>query len=31
MSIQVRGINHPALFGLNYDKTIDFYIRASSA
>jgi catechol 2,3-dioxygenase-like lactoylglutathione lyase family enzyme len=27
MTIQVRGINHPALFGLNYDKTIDFYTR----
>jgi catechol 2,3-dioxygenase-like lactoylglutathione lyase family enzyme len=27
MTIQVDGINHPALFGLNYDKTIDFYTR----
>lgn len=27
MSIHVRGINHPALFGLHYDKTIDFYTR----
>ncbi len=27
MKIKTRGINHPALFGLNYDKTIDFYTR----
>ena len=25
--IRTRGINHPAIFGLNYDKTIDFYTR----
>lgn len=27
MAIRVNGTNHPALFGLNYDKTIDFYTR----
>lgn len=27
MAIKTRGINHPALFGLSYDKTIDFYTR----
>jgi catechol 2,3-dioxygenase-like lactoylglutathione lyase family enzyme len=27
MAIRTRGINHPALFGLNYEKTIDFYTR----
>jgi catechol 2,3-dioxygenase-like lactoylglutathione lyase family enzyme len=27
MSIKTRGINHPALFGLSYEKTIDFYTR----
>ncbi|HEU0074425.1 MAG TPA: VOC family protein [Dehalococcoidia bacterium] len=27
MSIKTRGTNHPALFGLNYEKTIDFYTR----
>jgi len=27
MSIRTRGINHPALFGLSYEKTIDFYTR----
>jgi len=26
-AIKVRGINHPALFGLDYEKTIDFYTR----
>jgi glyoxalase family protein len=25
--IKTRGINHPALFGLSYDKTLDFYTR----
>jgi catechol 2,3-dioxygenase-like lactoylglutathione lyase family enzyme len=25
--IRTRGINHPALFGLSYDKTRDFYTR----
>lgn len=25
--IRTRGINHPALFGLSYQKTIDFYTR----
>jgi catechol 2,3-dioxygenase-like lactoylglutathione lyase family enzyme len=25
--IKTRGINHPALFGLSYDKTMDFYTR----
>jgi catechol 2,3-dioxygenase-like lactoylglutathione lyase family enzyme len=25
--IKTRGINHPALFGLSYDKTMDFYSR----
>jgi len=27
MTIKTRGINHPALFGLSYEKTIDFYTR----
>jgi catechol 2,3-dioxygenase-like lactoylglutathione lyase family enzyme len=27
MAIKTRGINHPALFGLSYEKTIDFYTR----
>jgi glyoxalase family protein len=27
MTIKTRGINHPALFGLNYETTIDFYTR----
>lgn len=27
MTIRVDGINHPALFGLNYEKTVDFYRR----
>ena len=27
MSIKTRGINHPALFGLSYQKTMDFYTR----
>jgi glyoxalase family protein len=27
MGIRTNGINHPALFGLNYEKTIDFYTR----
>ncbi len=27
MAIQVRGINHPALLGRSYEKTIDFYTR----
>jgi catechol 2,3-dioxygenase-like lactoylglutathione lyase family enzyme len=27
MSIKTRGTNHPALFGLSYDKTVDFYTR----
>jgi catechol 2,3-dioxygenase-like lactoylglutathione lyase family enzyme len=27
MTIRVNGINHPALFGLSYEKTIDFYTR----
>jgi catechol 2,3-dioxygenase-like lactoylglutathione lyase family enzyme len=27
MSIKTRGTNHPALFGLSYEKTIDFYTR----
>ena len=27
MAIRTRGINHPALFGLSYQKTIDFYTR----
>jgi catechol 2,3-dioxygenase-like lactoylglutathione lyase family enzyme len=27
MAIKTRGINHPALFGLSYSKTIDFYTR----
>ena len=25
--IRTRGINHPALFGVNYEKTMDFYTR----
>jgi catechol 2,3-dioxygenase-like lactoylglutathione lyase family enzyme len=25
MAIHTRGINHPALFGLDYQKTLDFY------
>ncbi|MPZ48118.1 MAG: VOC family protein [Dehalococcoidia bacterium] len=27
MAIKTGGINHPALFGLSYDKTVDFYTR----
>ena len=27
MAIKVNGMNHPALSGLSYDKTIDFYTR----
>ncbi len=27
MTIRTRGINHPALFGLSHEKTIDFYTR----
>jgi glyoxalase family protein len=27
MTIKTRGINHPALFGLSYEKTMDFYTR----
>jgi glyoxalase family protein len=27
MSIKTRGTNHPALFGLSYEKTVDFYTR----
>jgi glyoxalase family protein len=27
MAIKTRGINHPALFGLSYQKTMDFYTR----
>ena len=27
MTIKTRGINHPALFGLSYPKTMDFYTR----
>src|SRR4029079_2696979 len=27
MAIKTRGINHPALCGLNYETTIYFYIR----
>ena len=27
MTIRTRGINHPALFGLSYERTIDFYTR----
>jgi catechol 2,3-dioxygenase-like lactoylglutathione lyase family enzyme len=27
MSIKTRGTNHPALFGLSHDKTVDFYTR----
>jgi catechol 2,3-dioxygenase-like lactoylglutathione lyase family enzyme len=27
MGIKTNGTNHPALFGLNYEKTVDFYTR----
>jgi glyoxalase family protein len=27
MTIKTRGTNHPALFGLSYEKTVDFYTR----
>ena len=27
MSIRVHGINHPALLGLRYEETVDFYTR----
>jgi catechol 2,3-dioxygenase-like lactoylglutathione lyase family enzyme len=27
MAIKTDGTNHPALFGLNYEQTIDFYTR----
>jgi catechol 2,3-dioxygenase-like lactoylglutathione lyase family enzyme len=27
MTIKVGGTNHPAIFGLNYEKTVDFYTR----
>jgi catechol 2,3-dioxygenase-like lactoylglutathione lyase family enzyme len=27
MAIRTNGINHPALFGLSYEKTVDFYTR----
>jgi catechol 2,3-dioxygenase-like lactoylglutathione lyase family enzyme len=27
MRIKTRGTNHPALFGLSYEKTVDFYTR----
>jgi catechol 2,3-dioxygenase-like lactoylglutathione lyase family enzyme len=27
MSIKTRGTNHPALFGLSHEKTVDFYTR----
>ncbi len=27
MAITVRGINHPALVGRNYEETVDFYTR----
>ena len=27
MAIRTRGTNHPALFGLSYEKTVDFYTR----
>jgi glyoxalase family protein len=27
MAIKTRGTNHPALFGLNYERTVDFYSR----
>jgi len=27
MGIKTRGTNHPALFGLSYEKTVDFYTR----
>lgn len=27
MTIRVNGMNHPALFGLDYGRTIDFYTR----
>lgn len=27
MAIRTKGTNHPALFGLSYEKTVDFYTR----
>jgi catechol 2,3-dioxygenase-like lactoylglutathione lyase family enzyme len=27
MQIKVNGMNHPAIAGLNYEKTVDFYTR----
>jgi len=27
MTIRTNGINHPALFGLSHEKTVDFYTR----
>ena len=27
MAIKTKGTNHPALFGLSYEKTVDFYTR----
>lgn len=27
MAIKTNGTNHPALFGLDYEKTVDFYTR----
>ena len=27
MAIRTNGTNHPALFGLSYEKTVDFYTR----
>jgi catechol 2,3-dioxygenase-like lactoylglutathione lyase family enzyme len=27
MTIRVGGTNHPAIFGLSYDRTVDFYTR----
>ena len=27
MAIKTNGTNHPALFGLSYEKTVDFYTR----
>jgi catechol 2,3-dioxygenase-like lactoylglutathione lyase family enzyme len=27
MAIKTNGTNHPALFGLNYEQTVDFYTR----
>jgi catechol 2,3-dioxygenase-like lactoylglutathione lyase family enzyme len=27
MTIRTRGTNHPAIFGLSYEKTVDFYTR----